>query len=145
LRDFGRSRVDRAVVCIAERPVLSIMQYGQHHARALILMNPSIALSLPNIEARSEEIIAAEAAFPDADQSTFRDCYTRIICRLREGGPVLPEQLDDLLVRQSKCRQCPFRDCGKQFNRRDRARAHVRKHLNNRTFACDGECGDSNW
>ena len=108
-------------------------------------MDSSIAPSLPNIEARGEEIIAAEAAFPGTGQSTFRYSYIEILSRLREGEAVPPEWLDNLLIRQPERRQCPFKDCGKQFRRRDRARAHIRKHLDNRAFACDGECGDSNW
>jgi len=108
-------------------------------------MDSSIAPSLPNIELRREEFTAAEAAFPDADQSSFRDSYTRILCRLREGEDVSPELLDGLLVRQPKYRKCPFKECRKQFKRRDRARSHIRKHLDDRAFACDGECGDTNW
>jgi hypothetical protein len=121
-----------------------------HHSQtlpmnSLLLMGPPVAPSPPNSEARSEEIIAAEAAFPEVDQSNFRHCYTRILCRLREGGAVSPELLDGLLVRQPKCRQCPFKGCGKHFKRRDRARSHIRKHLDDRAFACDGECGIQNW
>jgi hypothetical protein len=111
----------------------------------LLLMSMSIVPSTSNIEVRNEEARAAEVAFPDADQSTFRNCYTRIICHLREGGAVLPELLDGLMVRQPKYRQCPFKGCGKHFKRRDRARAHIRKHLEDRPFACYGGCGDPNW
>lgn len=108
-------------------------------------MDPSIASSLPNIEARSEEIAAAEAAFPDADQSNLRHCYTRLLCRIREREAVLPELLDGLLGGEPKSRQCTLKGCGKHFRRRDRARAHIRKHLDDRAFTCDGECGDTNW
>lgn len=97
------------------------------------------------MELQNEDIIAAEAAFPDTNQSNLRNCYTRILCCLREGEAVLPDLLDGLLVRQPKCRQCPFKGCGKSFKRRDRARAHIRKHLDDRAFACCGECGETNW
>jgi hypothetical protein len=108
-------------------------------------MDSLVTPSLPNIEVRKEEIIAAEAAFPEANQSNFRYCYTRILCHLREGEAVLPDLLDGLLVRQPKSRQCPFKGCGKLFKRRDRARSHIRKHLDDRAFTCCGECGDTNW
>jgi hypothetical protein len=108
-------------------------------------MDPSIAPSMPNVQVRSGEIIAAEAAFPGAEQSTFRDCYTRILCHLSDGEAVSPELLDGLLIHQAEYRQCPFKGCGKHFKRRDRARSHIRKHLGNRVFACYGECGDPTW
>ena len=101
--------------------------------------------SLPNIEMRNEDIIAAEAAFPEAELSNLRYCYTNMLCCIREGQVVPTELLDGLLVRQPKYRQCPFKGCGKQFKRRDRARSHIRKHLDDRAFTCGGECGDPNW
>ena len=108
-------------------------------------MSSPVTPSLPNVEVRNEEIIAAEAAFPEANQSNFRDCYTRALGRLREGEAVLPDLLDGLLVRQPKYRQCPFRGCGKHFKRRDRARSHIRKHLDDRAYTCCGDCGDTKW
>ena len=101
--------------------------------------------ALSDIEMRNEEMIAAEAAFPEAELSNLRCCYTRILRCLREGEAVLPDLLDGLLVLQSKYRQCPFKGCGKQFKRRDRARSHIRKHLDDRAFTCCGECGDTSW
>ncbi len=101
--------------------------------------------ALRNIEMQNEEVIAAEAAFPEAELSNLRNCYTRILSCLREGEAVLPDMLDGLLVRQSKYRLCPFKGCGKQFKRRDRARSHIRKHLDDRAFSCCGGCGVTNW
>ena len=108
-------------------------------------MNSSIASSLPNVEVGSEECAAVEAAFRDADQSNFQHCYIKVLRLIREREAVPPELLDGLLVHQRTRRQCPFKGCGKQFKRRDRSRSHIRKHLDDRAFTCDGKCRDTNW
>lgn len=39
--------------------------------------------------------------------------------------------------------RCTFHRCGKEFDRQDRAIAHVRGHFDHRPFPCRGSCGDS--
>ena len=41
--------------------------------------------------------------------------------------------------------QCIISRCGKEFDRQDRAVAHVRGHFDHRPFPCEGSCGDIAW
>lgn len=40
---------------------------------------------------------------------------------------------------------CKFDQCGKSFDRQDRALGHIRMHLNHRPYHCNGQCHVSGW
>ena len=87
----------------------------------------------------------ARKAFPAVTQSDLRLKFLDILLLIAQGSSAPDSQLDSFLVRNGNGRSCTVGDCGQTFKRRDRARDHIRVHLDYRPYACDGQCGKAEW
>jgi len=89
--------------------------------------------------------MAAQEAFPGTAQSELRVNFLDVLLAIAQGFSATNKQLDKFLVHTKNERICAIANCGQRFKRRDRSRDHIRVHLDDRPYACDGECGKPGW
>jgi hypothetical protein len=89
--------------------------------------------------------MTAQKAFPETTQSELRIKYQGVLLVIVQGSSATDSQLDDFLVHDGNERICAIADCGQRFKRRDRARDHIRVHIEDRPYICGGQCGKLEW
>ena len=87
----------------------------------------------------------AQNAFPGTTQSELRGNFLDVLLVIAQGLSATDSQLDSFLMHNGNERICAIADCGQRFKRRDRSRDHIRMHLDDRPYVCDGQCGKPKW
>jgi hypothetical protein len=89
--------------------------------------------------------MTAQKAFPGPAQSELCVNFLDVLLVTTQGFSATDSQLDNFLVHDRNERICAIADCGQRFKRRDRSRDHIRVHLADRPYVCDGQCGKPGW
>ena len=108
-------------------------------------MNSSNATQVISEQLKATLEEGAQKAFPGATQSELRAKFLDVLLEIAHGISATDSQLDDFLVQDANGRTCVITDCGQRFKRRDRSRDHIRVHLDDRAYICNGQCGKPGW
>ena len=108
-------------------------------------MNSSNATQIISEQLKTTLEEKAQKAFPRTTQSELRVKFLDVLLVIAHGISATDTQLDDFLVHDANGRICAITDCAQRFSRRDRSRDHIRVHLDDRPYVCDGQCGKPGW
>ncbi len=108
-------------------------------------MDSSNATQIISEQLRANLETTATKAFPGTTQSELRVKFLDALLVIAHGLSATDSQLDNFLIHDADGRICAITDCGQRFKRRDRSRDHIRAHLDDRRYICDGQCGKPGW
>ena len=108
-------------------------------------MDSSTATQIISKQLRAKLETTATNAFPGAAQFELRVKFLDVLLVIEHGFSATDSQLDNFLIHDANGRICAITNCGQRFKRRDRSRDHIRAHLEDRPYVCDGQCGKPGW